>query len=1355
MSTNNFFEHQVIPQNSATSPVENLASEVSLGFENVGKLLSRDTIYPSLSKAVGNFILKDISYHGFSQTRSDTFAITANTKDLSLSYIPTSSVAISYIDTATGSEVFLTQKQPTQELSSKTDFKVLGRIVVLAGSFVGLTLKASYTGLEPAFGNKNIKPNVIKNTDGTYLKPLVEVTEKEFTVTYDVNLQTMFSKYFNVPLDSKDVYIVAKTADEYVVLEHNSLSINNNVLTVTFDNGLERDYQEVLVYVLNATISDLLESLYYEMYEHKHEKDGVSKPINHKDILNNYQNNAKIYYKDSETPNYNHPQYLNREGHNPSVSSAYENAMLGDLFLSSLINENDQTFKSLTKDSVKLLFGDPVAGSKLFFDSTQKSLSLLTGAGLNGLNISIGNGFKAISINNNTYITEFTDDTQIKGKNNKVTFKSDGSTPATVETEDFISTNIATLKQALVDVLIMGNTKVSTDGTDMTFEVIDPSIDSKVVYDSPAVYEDITVNNGKIVEVSLVDKISTNDENYLKNNDGNFEFHVKDKLVSVVQSSGKTGGISLGTSSKRLKAYASDYLGQLGSAIDTNIYTEMPKDSEMFFLKSTDELITHGGKTYAFQRDEPGTTRIDSLKDWFRSNVNFGTTTADKLTLKGSDETDRYGLTIDDTRISVIGADLDCPEGVTIFESASDVNFIRSLGKNNVDCKSISYQSVNLGSLQVFGEAAVEGSVTVVGNITVSETTTTNSLVVNTISNLRDLSVIGETVFSGPSSFIGSVEISNNVGITGALDLTGSLSASDGYFEKFVNIEDTLTVGGQVILGDDLIVQGGITSTENFITNGTISAGDITAGNAKLGTISAQGSIHAVGGLIAEGPTELKGNLAVAGNMSSQGNLSLSGEVTASSLYVTDDTTLMGRIIMEGPVNIATTSFTVGATDATLLMYGNLQVSGLKSVFSGGVNIQGETVISSSLRVSDSIVCTGETTVVSLKVGANVTVGGTLKADAAEFTRKVFFQDGLKTSGPSEFTTITLDSLVSKTINSESIYIRDTLSMGPDAKIEAFTIETSEMIQKDPSSTSTFAGEVVFNNLTKFTDKIIVGNSDIEFKRSTSGCLITDNQIKLGNNSTVEAIKFFAAKGAPVAGNRDLNAGFCFASSYIDSGVDGDTGLFATQEGVGLDGSDLEFWIDGARRYVFPKYDVSYLNTEAKYQDVAVTIGMLQKMQSDLEAKITASLTSMTAASWPVGSIYHTMSDRDPFALFKFGTWIRFAPGRVLVGRVTGKPEEQNGEISDGLFKPADWSMSTIGATYGDFTHTLVEKELPAHSHDMQVNTPANNGRKDIQNWYDQLSTYHKGLKTATAGGDQPHNNVQPSIIVNIWQRIG
>lgn len=1372
MSTNEFFEHKVIPQNSPTSPTENLATEVSEAFDNVSSLLSRDTIYPSLSKAIGNFILNDVSYHGFSQTRSDTFSVSASTKDLPLSFTPVSNVSLSYVDGATGSQVYLTQKQPTQELTSKRDFKVLGRVIVLGGNYVGLTLKASYTGVEANFGDLSLKPNILRDTNKTYLKPLVEVTPTQFTLTYDVNLQSLFDKYFNVALDSGNIFLLAKKSGNYSLIKYDSLALNGNILTVTIDRGLEEDYTEVLVYVLNVTIADMLEALYKEVTTHTHSKEGVTKPIDHKSILNSYQNSNRIYYKDSEVANYPHPQFLNREGYNPSISSAYENAMLGDLFLSATISDTDQTFKSLTKDSVRLMFGDPVAGSKLYFDSTLKTLNLLTGAGLNGLNISVGNGFKAISINNNTSISEFADETRIKGKNNKVKIVGDGVSNATLETKDLIATGMATLAQANVSLLVVGNTKITTDGVDTTFSSINPDIKTKIVYIDTTTYKDVIIEKGSIVIATLTDSLKTNDDNYLQNQDGNFNFVVKEKTVGITQHSGKDSGFSIGTQTKKRKTYSSDYLGKLGSSIDTNFYVETPRDSATYYLRSTDEAVSFNSRSYVFQKDVSGSIRIDNLQDWFRATAHFGELSADRLALKGSDENNRNGLTIDTTRISVIGTGMDCPEGVTIFESAEAVHIVRPLGKNNVDCKTITYQGLNTGNLQVFGEAAIEGSLTVVGNTTISEILTTNALVVNTTANIRELAISGESSFSGTSTFIGAVDVSNNMTVSGAIDLTGSLSASDGTFDKFVSIGDTLTVEGQAIFGDNIIAQGNLTVTRDFTTSGSLTAGDIKVGDARLGSVTAQGFIHAIGGLTAEGLATLKGNLDVAGNLVSQGSADFSGDVTASSLYITSDTTLMGRLVTDGPVTMTTNSFTVGATDATLLLYGTLQVTGLRSTFSGSVNIQGELVASSSVRVSESLTCTGPVNAVTINVGADATVKGTLTAGAAEFTRKAFFLDGLKTMGASEMTKITAEDVTSKSMNADDMYIKNTLSMGPDAKVVAYTVEASEIIQKDPSNTSTFAGKVVFNNLAQFTNKLIIGNPDIEYKRSTSGCLITDNQIKLGNNSTIEAIKFFAAKGSPVAGNRDLNAGYTFASSYVDSGVDGDTGLFATQgQDVGLDGSDIEIWIDGVRKYIFPKYEVAYSNKEVKNREVAVTLDMLQKMQADLEAKISASVVSTNSASWPVGSIFQTMSDSDPYVLFKFGTWIRFAPGRTLVGRVTGKTDEQGGVITDGIVKPTDWAMNNAGATYGDFKHAMRGDENGPHVHlfkdyyyPERPRDPAIEGAPTEKNpWgtvgskgtdYDNPTVMYHPHDTEISGKGTPHNNVQPSIIVNIWQRI-
>lgn len=1365
MSNNNFFEHQVIPQNAATSPVENLASEVSEAFDKVSIALGTDTIYPSLNKVLGNFVLTDLAYHGFSQVRSDTFSINSDTKDLSLSYIPTSAISLSYIDTTTDKEVFLTQKQPTQELTNKTDFKVLGRVIVLAGSFVGVTLKANYTGIEPDFAGKNVKPNVLKNTNGTYLQPLSEVDSNTFEISYDINLQSLFSKYFNVALDSGLIYLIAKENGHYSQLSYDSVSISNNKITFVIDEGLDKDYNEVLVYVLNVTVADLLDSLYKEVLEHKHTKEGSSKPIDHKNILNNYQNTSRIFYKDSETPNYNHPQFLNREGYNPSVTAAYENGMLGDLFLASVISDGDQTFKSLTKNSVKLLFGDPVAGSKLYFDNSLRSLNLLSGANLNGLNITAGNGFKALSVNNNTYIMEVNTYTALRGKNNTIRIVDDGTSDAQLETKHFRSTGTATLNEVGANQIVLGNTRISTDGVDTTFDVIDSGVASKYKYDSKTSYKDIEVEDGVIHKVKLDNAIYTDAENSLTNSDDNFEFVLKDKVVKVTQNSGRSSGFSVGTSTKARKIYSADFLGQIGSSIDTSFYIETPKDSETFYLHSTDEPISINGVTYVYQKDVDGAIRIDNLKDWRRATLNFGVTTAYKLTLNVSDQLSRNGLKIGETRISVIGPQLDCPEGATIFESKDTIHFVKPLGDADVDCNSVNYQSVNLGTLQVLGDAAFAEGATIVGNLIVGESSTVNSLVVNTITNLQELTVSGETTFSGANTFIGSVSIANNVDVTGAIDLTGSLSASDGNFNKFVNVGDTLTVGGQAIFSDNVIVQGSLHTTENFTTNGNISAGNITAGDAKLGSINAQGAITAIGSLTAEGPATFKGNIDAAGNLAIKGNIDSSGEVTADSLYITSDTTLMGRFVVDGPVTINSDSVSIGSTQSSILLTGTLQVTGARSVFSGDMNVQGELVASSTVRMNDKLVVAGQTETVSLKVGSTAVIGGNLMADAGEFTRKVYFQDGLKTMGASELTTVTADSGTILKLNTDELYIRNVLSMGPDAKITAYQIEVSEFNQKDPVGYAQFAGEAKFQSTAFFNDKIIVGNSDIEFKRSTSGCLITDNQIKLGNNSTIEAIKFFAGKGTPAGGNRDLNAGYCFASSFVDSGVDGDTGLFAVtatdNDGsvsyADLDGSNLEIWIDGARKYVFFKREIAFNEPDAnRYGLAVVTLEMLQRAMSHLESKISAAAMSMNAATWPIGSIYITTNSANPYNLFKFGYWVRFAPGRTLVGRVVGDTQEQGGQIEGDLEKPADWSMNTVRATYGDFSRVLKKENLPSEG--FITRTAGNHGARNHggggTGYASAGAREFVGIdKSETGWNSVPFNNVQPSIIVNMWER--
>jgi microcystin-dependent protein len=84
-------------------------------------------------------------------------------------------------------------------------------------------------------------------------------------------------------------------------------------------------------------------------------------------------------------------------------------------------------------------------------------------------------------------------------------------------------------------------------------------------------------------------------------------------------------------------------------------------------------------------------------------------------------------------------------------------------------------------------------------------------------------------------------------------------------------------------------------------------------------------------------------------------------------------------------------------------------------------------------------------------------------------------------------------------------------------------------------------------------------------------------------------------------------------------------------------------------------------------------------------------------------------------------------------------------------------SLHDLGETGGSETVTLLESEIPAHSHglraslddaDLAIPTPARSLAKASANLYAPLSQNVSMAAEALtpAGGDQPHNNMQPYL---------
>lgn len=125
---------------------------------------------------------------------------------------------------------------------------------------------------------------------------------------------------------------------------------------------------------------------------------------------------------------------------------------------------------------------------------------------------------------------------------------------------------------------------------------------------------------------------------------------------------------------------------------------------------------------------------------------------------------------------------------------------------------------------------------------------------------------------------------------------------------------------------------------------------------------------------------------------------------------------------------------------------------------------------------------------------------------------------------------------------------------------------------------------------------------------------------------------------------------------------------------------------------------------------------------------------------FPVGSLFFSTTPTNPSA-WMGGTWEAWGTGRVPVGVNT-----------------SDTDFNTVEKTGGEKTHKLTVAELASHSHGFQggsaLFTQKDQGIKGLgpgSFWVEGVGSIPN---TSTAGGNQPHNNLQPYITCYIWKRV-
>lgn len=123
---------------------------------------------------------------------------------------------------------------------------------------------------------------------------------------------------------------------------------------------------------------------------------------------------------------------------------------------------------------------------------------------------------------------------------------------------------------------------------------------------------------------------------------------------------------------------------------------------------------------------------------------------------------------------------------------------------------------------------------------------------------------------------------------------------------------------------------------------------------------------------------------------------------------------------------------------------------------------------------------------------------------------------------------------------------------------------------------------------------------------------------------------------------------------------------------------------------------------------------------------------------FPIGHILIDAGDTNPNTYLNYGTWVAFGAGQVLVGLDVAQDE-----------------FSALGMGGGEKTHTLNENEMPYHRHQENVGSDDPDGAIVVVAGVRHNAAGSNGASTHTgfAGGSQPHNNLQPYIVVKFWKR--
>lgn len=307
------------------------------------------------------------------------------------------------------------------------------------------------------------------------------------------------------------------------------------------------------------------------------------------------------------------------------------------------------------------------------------------------------------------------------------------------------------------------------------------------------------------------------------------------------------------------------------------------------------------------------------------------------------------------------------------------------------------------------------------------------------------------------------------------------------------------------------------------------------------------------------------------------------------------------------------------------------------------------------------------------------------------------------------------------------------------------------------------------------TAKLFMGRDEtytkeeIDERTGINGLLAGDNifiSTENGRAKIATTIAYKLRDKAMSIGNSILGRG---TSVGVNASATGENSIALGADSVATQANQVSVGNGETKRVISNVADGVELND-------AVTVGQLnKKLSSALDQ-----LNRLAGQLYPVGSIYMNVNNVEPSAIFG-GSWERMPSGRMLVN---------SGD---------DFNLGQIG---GEKEHRLTEDELASHSHDVNninsnttstaklvgkfsssirpngdiTDVPYRNGfgivskeseygihAKDGENSSpgrnyvidaSHSHTVNLNISMLPSGKNQPHNNMPPYIVVNMWKRI-